>query len=209
MAAAACWCASRSPARKSRRGCRQPSPVRQPGRGRQRQRPRPPRSADAARCRSRGPRRQRRRSRSRNCRARRRARRSGCQAAIRRSQAGSRASGPGGRTRCRPGIEAAIVAVIWIAIGSVLRALSTASAWPISALITVWPAVTEFISARQQNSSQTLRFIQKWLQPPRAKFIGLPSRPRTMTSGGPARKVPIRVTGMPASRPRGMASSSS
>ena len=45
------------------------------------------------------------------------------------------------------GIEAVIVAVIWIAIGSVFSALSTASAWPISALITVWPDITAFISA--------------------------------------------------------------
>ena len=45
------------------------------------------------------------------------------------------------------GIEAVIVAVIWIAIGSVLSALSTASAWPISALITVWPDITAFINA--------------------------------------------------------------
>ena len=58
------------------------------------------------------------------------------------------------------GMDAAMVAVIWIAIGSVLSDLSTASAWPISALITVWPAVTAFISARQQNRSQTLRFIE-------------------------------------------------
>ena len=45
------------------------------------------------------------------------------------------------------GIEAVIVAVIWIAIGSVFSALSTASACPISALITVWPDITAFISA--------------------------------------------------------------
>jgi hypothetical protein len=45
------------------------------------------------------------------------------------------------------GIEAVIVAVIWIAIGSVFSALSTASAWPISALMTVWPDITAFISA--------------------------------------------------------------
>ena len=35
------------------------------------------------------------------------------------------------------GIDAVIVAVIWIAIGSVFSDLSTARAWPISALITV------------------------------------------------------------------------
>ena len=45
------------------------------------------------------------------------------------------------------GIEAAMVAVIWIAIGSVLSVLSTANAWPISALMTVWPDITAFISA--------------------------------------------------------------
>jgi hypothetical protein len=50
------------------------------------------------------------------------------------------------------GIEAVIVAVIWMAIGRVLSALSTANAWPISALITVWPDITAFISAWQQNS---------------------------------------------------------
>src|SRR5690348_14801804 len=57
------------------------------------------------------------------------------------------------------GIEAVIVAVIWIAIGSVFSALSTANAWPISALITVWPDITAFINAWQQNSKYTFRFI--------------------------------------------------
>ncbi len=50
------------------------------------------------------------------------------------------------------GIEAVIVAVIWMAIGRVLSALSTANAWPISALITVCPDITAFINAWQQNS---------------------------------------------------------
>jgi hypothetical protein len=45
------------------------------------------------------------------------------------------------------GIEAVIVAVIWMAIGRVFSALSTARAWPIRALITVWPDITAFISA--------------------------------------------------------------
>jgi hypothetical protein len=58
------------------------------------------------------------------------------------------------------GIDAVMVAVIWIAIGSVLSDLSTASAWPISALITVCPDITAFIRAWQQNNSQTLRFIE-------------------------------------------------
>ena len=42
---------------------------------------------------------------------------------------------------------AVIIAVIWIAIGNVLSALSTASACPISALIAVCPDITAFISA--------------------------------------------------------------
>ncbi len=45
------------------------------------------------------------------------------------------------------GIEAHIIAVIWIAIGSVLSALSTANEWPISAAMTVWPDMMAFISA--------------------------------------------------------------
>src|SRR6516225_6466744 len=34
---------------------------------------------------------------------------------------------------------------------------------------------------------------QKWLQPPVPKTIGFPSMPRTMTTGAPARKAPMRV----------------
>jgi len=45
------------------------------------------------------------------------------------------------------GIEAAITPTIWIPIGRVFRALSTASAWPTNEAITTWPAITAFISA--------------------------------------------------------------
>ena len=49
-----------------------------------------------------------------------------------------------------------MVAVIWMAIGRVASDLSSAREWPISAAITAWPTVAAFISAWQQNSSQTL-----------------------------------------------------
>ncbi len=45
------------------------------------------------------------------------------------------------------GIEAAIVAAICTAIGSVLSVLSTASECPISEAITTWPDIMAFISA--------------------------------------------------------------
>ena len=45
------------------------------------------------------------------------------------------------------GIEAAITPIIWIAIGSVFSAWSTASAWPTSAAMMTCPAITAFINA--------------------------------------------------------------
>jgi hypothetical protein len=45
------------------------------------------------------------------------------------------------------GIEAHIIAVIWIAIGSVISVLSIASEWPTRAAMTVWPDMTAFIKA--------------------------------------------------------------
>ena len=63
------------------------------------------------------------------------------------------------------GIDAHIIDTIWMAIGSVISVLSTASAWPTSDAITIWPAMMLFSSAWQQNSSHTLRFMRR--APPR------------------------------------------
>ncbi len=45
------------------------------------------------------------------------------------------------------GIEPAITADIWIAIGKVAKVLSAASSWPTSAAITTCPDITANISA--------------------------------------------------------------
>ncbi len=64
------------------------------------------------------------------------------------------------RLKTKPaGIDPAITPSIWIAIGSVTSACCTASCRPTSEAMTTCPDITAFISAWQQNSSQTFRFI--------------------------------------------------
>ncbi len=55
------------------------------------------------------------------------------------------------------GIEAAITAVTWIASGSVASALFSASVWPISGALAIWPTIVALISAMQKNRRHTVR----------------------------------------------------